>query len=459
MIADLVGSSISLKTDSTNIEYQYGSYKARTSKIDAIQGISDLPAQRIAWKTTFLTQFRKRTGKDFDKVEFQKNPLNYFRKYRKAFEDSVFEADKFTDKKFITQSPIGRSTTMQAIPFLKSTTYEKGGKLDAALNYMNAYIAGDYRVFWAATRRVKQDPSARNIGDWISDVLPIFASNLMYTALAPFAKMTGAIVGQASGQIGGYILAKLTPDPDDDKELDELWDDITSYDKEVFEEMLKQTYSLIYNKDGSVAWQNYSKIIATMMLGKFAFGARLTYGVVTGLYVSTSAADAGNAGINEAKEELQPVNKYLEFKPIVIFGKSSALTKISDGADILPTAGIPINIISTLIDPKNPTSAVYPYSITFGEKSLLKKENKIEDVDMKLLVTGLSQLSLLTLTAFGYHMAPTAYKAVLSPSKMEAAKKFRESEGEKKENRRRIFIFTLWWWGCVWWEVWRKRIW
>ena len=433
MIADLVGSSISLKTDSTNIEYQYGSYKARTSKIDAIQGISDLPAQRMAWKTTFLTQFRKKTGKDFDKVEFQKNPLNYFRKYRKSFEDSVFEADKFTDKKFITQSPIGRSTTMQAIPFLKSTTYEKGGKLDAALNYMNAYIAGDYRVFWAATKRVKQDPSTRNIGDWISDVLPIFASNLMYTALAPFAKMTGAIVGQASGQIGGYILAKLTPDPDDDKELDELWDDITSYDKEVFEEMLKQTYSLIYNKDGSIAWQNYSKIIATMMLGKFAFGARLTYGVVTGLYVSTSAADAGNAGINEAKEELQPVNKYLEFKPIVIFGKSSALTKISDGADILPTAGIPINIISTLIDPKNPTSAVYPYSITFGEKSLLKKENKIEDVDMQLLVTGLSQISLLTLTAFGYHMAPTAYKAVLSPSKMEAAKRFRESEGAKKQ--------------------------
>ena len=434
MIADLVGSSISLKTDSTNIEYQYGSYKARTSKIDAIQGISDLPAQRMAWKTTFLTQFRKKTGKDFDKVEFQKNPLNYFRKYRKSFEDSVFEADKFTDKKFITQSPIGRSTTMQAIPFLKSTTYEKGGKLDAALNYMNAYIAGDYRVFWAATKRVKQDPSTRNIGDWISDVLPIFASNLMYTALAPFAKMTGAIVGQASGQIGGYILAKLTPDPDDDKELDELWDDITSYDKEVFEEMLKQTYSLIYNKDGSVAWQNYSKIIATMMLGKFAFGARLTYGVVTGLYVSTSAADAGNAGINEAKEELQPVNKYLEFKPIVIFGKSSALTKISDGADILPTAGIPINIISTLMDPKNTTSGVYLYSISpLGSKSLLKKENKIEDVDMQLLVTGLSQISLLTLTAFGYHMAPTAYKAVLAPSKMEAAKKFRESEGEKKK--------------------------
>lgn len=424
MITDMVGSSISLKTDSTNIEYQYGSYKARTSKIDAIQGISDLPAQRIAWKTQFLSQFRKNTGKDFDKVEFQKDPLNYFRKNKKAFEDSVFEADKFTDKKFITQSPIGRATTMQIVPGFKSTTYKRGGKRDALFNYMNSYVLGDYRVFWSATNRVKQDPSARNIGNWISDVLPIFASNLIYTALSPLSNMAGAIVGQASGQITGYILAKLTPDPDDDKELNELWDDITSYDKEVFEEAMKQTYALIYNKDGSVAWQNYSKILASMMIGKFAFGARLSYGIATGAYVSYTGADLGNAGINEAKDDLQPVNKYLEFKPIVIFGKSNAQTKISEASNILPFLSIPINIANTLIDPKDPTSMM-----SIGKA--FKDPNK--DVDMQLLVSGTTQLSLIGLTAAGYWMAPTAYKAVIAPTKMEAAKRFRESEGARKQ--------------------------
>ena len=422
MITDMVGSSMSLKTDSTNIEYQYGSYKARTSKIDAIQGISDLPAQRLAWKTQFLSEFRKRTGADFDKVEFQKNPLNYFRKYKKAFEDSVFEADKFTDKKFITQSPIGRATTIQILPFTKG--YKRGGKVDAALNYMNSYVLGDYRVFWSATNRVKQEPSIRNIGNWISDVLPIFASNLVYTALSPLSNMAGAIVGQASGQIGGYIIAKLTPDPDDDKELNELWDDITGYDKEVFGEAMKQMYSMVYNKDGSVAWQNYSKILASMMVGKFAFGARLSYGLASGLYVSVSGADMGTAGANEAKSDLQPVNKYLQFKPIVVFGKSNAQTKISEASNILPFLSIPINITNTLIDPKDPTSLI-------SVKKAFKNPNK--DVDMQLLVSGLTQLSLLGLTATGYWMAPTAYKAVIAPTKMEAAKKFRKSEGEKKK--------------------------
>ena len=422
MIADMVGSSISLKTDSTNIEYQYGSYKARTSKIDAIQGISDLPAQRLAWKTTFLTQFRKRTGKDFDKVEFQKNPLNYFRQYKKAFEDSVFEADKFTDKKFITQSPIGRATTIQVIPFKEG--YKRGGKVDSALNYMNSYVLGDYRVFWSATNRVKQDPSIKNIGNWISDVLPIFASNLMYTALSPLSNMAGAIAGQAAGQIGGYIIAKLTPNPDDDKELNELWDDITGYDKEVFDEAMKQMYAMVYNKDGSVAWQNYSKILASMMVGKFAFGARLSYGLVTGLYVSYSGADMGTTGANEAKSDLQPVNKYLEFKPIVFLGKSNAQTKISEASGILPFLSIPINIGNTLIDPKDPTSV-----ISIGKA--FKDPNK--DVDMQLLVSGLTQLSLLGLTATGYYMAPTAYKAVIAPTKMESAKRNRESEGARKQ--------------------------
>lgn len=427
-LTSLVGSSVALNTNSTNIENQFGAYKARASRIDKVQGFSDEIAQRLAWKTKFISEFKKRSGKNFDKKEFSINPVEYLRNNKEALEKSVFEADLFLDKKFVTQSPIAKATTFKVVPF--GQNYKRGGAGSTILETMNSYVINDYRVFWASFRKLINDPTTKNAGEFVGDSLPIVTSNLMYVALAPLAQAAAASVGMASAEIAQVIFTKLTPDDDDDEDFGKAMQNISSYSIDVYQEAMDEIYGSIFNEDGSVAYENFSKILATMLVGKYAVSARLAYGLTAGLFVSGDVESEMTKSDKRSKfkarqDDLSVVNKYLDFKPIILTGSKSNVSKVTDVAGTMPFLGIPLNIMNTAMDSEDPTSVV-----SFVKEG--KKAYETGDVDGQALFTSTTQLALLGMTAYGYYMAPTAYRAAIAPRKVEKTKEYLERQKQKE---------------------------
>lgn len=430
-IANLVGSSVALNTNSTNVEHQFGAYKARASRIDKVQGFSDEMAQRLAWKTRFLSEFRKQSGVNFSSLEYSANPIAYLRKNKAAMETAVFEADIFLDRKFVTQSPVGRATTYKGIPFGKN--YKRGGLGSTILENMNSYVINDYRVFWSAYKRMINEPSAKNMGAFVGDTFPIIASNLMYVALAPLAQATAATIGMASAKAVEVVLTKLTPDDDDDETFGEAWDDIASYSIDVYKEAMDELYGNVLKDDGTVAWDNFSKIMASMLVGKYAASARLVYGLSSGLFVSGDVESemtkaSKRSKLKSRQDDLSVVNKYLDFKPIILVGSKSNVSKVTDVASSIPFFGLPLNIANTLFDSEDPTSLT-----ALAAES--KKAYESGNIDEQKMAVATSQLALLTLTAFGYYMAPTAYKAVIAPRKVEKTKEYLAKQKQKESGQ------------------------
>lgn len=427
-LTSLVGSSVALNTNSTNIENQFGAYKARASRIDKVQGFSDEIAQRLAWKTKFISEFKKRSGKNFDKKEFSINPVEYLRNNKEALEKSVFEADLFLDKKFVTQSPIAKATTFKVVPF--GQNYKRGGAGSTILETMNSYVINDYRVFWASFRKLINDPTTKNAGEFVGDSLPIVASNLMYVALAPLAQTAAASVGMASAEIAQVIFTKLTPDDDDDEDFGKAMQSVGSYSADVYQDAMDEIYGMILNEDGSVAYENFSKILATMLVGKYAIQAKLVYGLTAGLFVSGDVESEMTKSDKRSKfkarqDDLSVVNKYLDFKPIILTGSKFNVSKVTDVAGTMPFLGIPLNIMNTAMDSEDPTSVV-----SFVKEG--KKAYETGDVDGQALFTSTTQLALLGMTAYGYYMAPTAYRAAIAPRKVEKTKEYLERQKQKE---------------------------
>ena len=170
-----------------------------------------------------------------------------------------------------------------------------------------------------------------------------------------------------------------------------------------------------------------------MLVGKYSVVARLMYGLTAGLFVSGDVESEMTKASKRSKlktrqEDFAVVNKYLDFKPVIVTGSKSNLSKITDVTGMIPFLGLPVNIANTLSDSEDPTS--FTSFIKEGKKSY-----DTGDVDGQVLFTASTQLSLLILTGYGYYMAPTAYKAVIAPRKVEKTKEYLAKQKQKESGQ------------------------
>lgn len=408
-LARLVNSPIIFKTSRAKIENVYSSKRVKEKRADALAGWADIISASITWKALITKNFKDITGKDLDVKALKDNPTKYYLENKDALLKAAYQADLFVDKKFVTQSEIGRASLKALLPFVaeskkvRTLSVERTSVGYSLLNQMASYLANDAAVMWAATKRLT---TKGDISGFVTDVFPILLSQAAYASMLSFS---GAVAS-----IAGYSIAQAVSGDDDDET-------ILEYTKEEMDNFLS-----MYT-DPKKFGLSYLVSLLLTSTGKYAVVAKNAAVVGIG---GLAAIDINRQPDKKAKrkvskewdENYKVIQDKFYFRPYTFGQRGNPIIEptFADISSAIPVLGFYVKLENDIMG-DNPNK---PNLMTAVKE--LGKDNP----DKAAVAMGAINVATLTAIAFGSTIAPTINKISVEMGKTEA-RKDREEKSKK----------------------------
>jgi hypothetical protein len=411
-LAKAVNSPIIFKTSGVKVENQFMNKRVREKKLDKLAGMADVFSASSVWKGLVMKNFKEITGKDLDTKQLESNISEYYSENQKSLDRAAYLADLEIDKRYVTQSEIGRAPLQQILPAIGGTaalnkfTVKRTSKGLSILNMMASYVANDAKVFGAASRRLI---TQGDVSGFVKDVLPILTSQLVYATTMSYMNAIASTLGYAVLSAGG--------DEEDETVL------------EYFAEEMEQASKFYTDPDAFS--KGYLASLLMMLTGRYATMSRAAAAVGMGLYASFDInkqqdKKAKTETIKKWKDTFSITKGQFYFEPIMFSKDKRVESSASDLALLTPLVGFFWKQAEFQLNSENPTAII----------SAVKELGK-EDPNVKNVITGTMGLTLLFGVSLGLTYTPTILKTANEAAKTKGrrdAEEKKKSKGTGKRN-------------------------